>query len=150
MARNSAGFPASGKADTLAGRPAEFPAAIRRLSKFPPGRENLHGACSIEGKHKNERHQSNLVTAPWKLPMRIIGRRTRGGDRVDVACAVRILGLDENSHRRGRSGVRSGSSPGERVCLSARPERTRNERPRRPSRSRSISPPPGHSNRGVH
>jgi len=40
---------------------------------------------------------------------------------------LRIVG------RRGRSGVRSGSSPGERVCVSARPEKTRNERPHRPS-----------------
>jgi hypothetical protein len=56
-------------------------------------------------------------------------RSTSCGLHAPCGCS----GLGENPLRRGHSGARSGTHPGERVCLSARPDESRNERHHLPS-----------------
>jgi len=70
---------------------------------------------------------------PGNLRLRIIGIRSRDVTAPTLLAPCEFSGFDESSPRRGRSGVRSGSCPGERVCLSARPDKTRNKRRHRPS-----------------
>jgi hypothetical protein len=44
------------------------------------------------GEHQNEFHEHHLVTESWKLPVANHRQTIMRCDRVDVACAVRILG----------------------------------------------------------
>jgi len=45
----------------------------------------------IDQQHDLDRH--DLQTEPWKSPVRDHRQATMRGDRLEVACAVRILGL---------------------------------------------------------
>ena len=106
---------------------------------FAPGPLDFEGLAAPQGR---------AIDAALKLGYDVTPNITVAGVRSSDVTALTLRapcefsGFDENSHRRGRSGVRSGSSPGERVCLSPRPGKTRNGRPHRPS---ALSPFPGAS-----
>ena len=85
---------------------------------------------------RTARGRTSSINTIWRLSHGHCRLRPIRSELCDVPLSTihapcEFSGFGEDSPMRGRSGVRCGSSPGERVCLSARPEKTRNERPHR-------------------
>ena len=131
-------FLARGKADTRARKATGCDARSAAPERLPARARSAHGASGIDDPDRirrtsrasrwpvGERHRALTVGScdqlgPAEQPHSKLGL-------VDDACAVRRFRPAENEPRRRLSGVRSGTFPRARVCLSKPGERYRIER----------------------